>query len=96
MHATQIIEGSVDSTLFENFVYQALKSIREDENLCMKKVILFMDNSVIHKHSYISETARKFKVNLLFNAEYSPWLNPVEQLFSFIKKNVDVEKVLNK
>jgi transposase len=96
VHATQIIEGSVDSTLFENFVYQVLRSIRTDENNCRKKVILFMDNAVIHKHSQVQETTRRFKVNLLFNAEYSPWLNPVEQLFSFIKKNLDVEKIKNK
>jgi len=25
-------------------------------------------------------------VNVLFNAEYSPWLNPIEQLFGYIKK----------
>jgi transposase len=44
-----------------------------------------MDNAVIHKHSKVLETARKFKVNVLFNAEYSPWLNPVEQLFGHLK-----------
>jgi len=28
--ASQIIEGGVDSTIFENFVYQTLRSIRTD------------------------------------------------------------------
>ncbi|CDW90737.1 UNKNOWN [Stylonychia lemnae] len=96
VHATQIIEGSVDSTLFENFVYQTLHSIRVDEQLCRKQVVMFMDNAVIHKHSYILETAKKFKVTLLFNAEYSPWLNPVEQLFAYIKKNLEVQNIQNK
>lgn len=43
-----------------------------------KDVILLMDNAVIHKYSSVMETARKMKVNVMFNAEYSPWLNPIE------------------
>ena len=47
-----------------------------------------MDNAVIHKHSIVIQTARKFKVNILFNGEYSPWLNPVEHLFNYVKRGV--------
>lgn len=47
-----------------------------------------MDNAVIHKHSIVLETARKMKVNVLFNAEYSPWLNPIEQLFGALKSKI--------
>lgn len=43
-----------------------------------KDVVLLMDNAVIHKHSAVLEITRQFKVNVLFNAEYSPWLNPIE------------------
>ena len=74
--------------IFENFLYHTLKSIRTDEALKTKKIVLFMDNAVIHKHSEVLETARKMKVNVFFNAQYSPWLNPVEQLFSHIKKHL--------
>ena len=52
-----------------------------------------MDNAVIHKHSLVLETARNLKVNVLFNAEYSPWLNPVEQLFSHLKKQIKSKDV---
>lgn len=55
-----------------------------------------MDNAIIHKHSEVLETARKFKVNVLFNAEYSPWLNPIEMLFSHIKKNLKTESITTK
>lgn len=44
-----------------------------------------MDNAVVHKHSAVLETCRKMKVTVLFNAEYSPWLNPIEQLFKHVK-----------
>jgi transposase len=59
-------------------------------------VVLFMDNAIIHKYSEVLETARKMKVHVLFNAEYSPWLNPVEQLFSHIKANLKVEAIETK
>ena len=78
MVASQIIEGNVDSVLFENFIYQALRSVRTDEEYMKQDVVLLMDNAVIHKHSQVLETALKMKVNVLFNAEYSPWLNPIE------------------
>jgi len=55
-----------------------------------------MDNAIIHKYSQVLETARKMKVHVLFNAEYSPWLNPVEMLFSYIKKHLKVETILTK
>jgi len=54
--------------LYENFVYETLKYVRSSEELKHKKVILFMDNALIHRHSSVLETARKFNVNVLFNA----------------------------
>lgn len=64
-----------------------LLSIRRDHR-SEKDIVILMDNAVIHKHSAVLETARKFRVNVLFNAEYSPWLNPVEQLFGYVKKEL--------
>jgi transposase len=82
--------------LFENFLYQSLRSIRTDPALANREVVLLMDNAVIHKHSSVLETARRMKVNVLFNAEYSPWLNPIEQLFGLIKKQLRNEEVNTK
>lgn len=49
--STQIIEGAVDSTLFDNFVYRTLHSVRSNNATANENVIVFMDNAVIHKHS---------------------------------------------
>lgn len=76
--SNQIVEGAVDGMLFENFIYHTLLSIRNDKDLCEKRVVLFMDNAQIHKTKHIFDTAQKFKVVILFNAAYSPWLNPIE------------------
>ncbi len=51
-----------------------------------------MDNASIHKHKMIKETAQLFKVNVLFNAEYSPTLNPIEQWFNYLKKRVKTKE----
>ena len=44
-----------------------------------------MDNVAFHKHEQVLKTAIAFKVNVLFNVEYSPMLNPIERVFSQIK-----------
>ena len=33
---------------------------------------------------------------VLFNAEYSPWLNPIEMLFGLIKRRLTSEGVSNR
>jgi transposase len=86
-----MIEGAFNSVLFENFIYQTLRAVRTDKDLSRKKIVLLMDNAVIHKFSEMLETVRKFKVILLFNAEYSPWLNPIEQLFQYIKSHLKTQ-----
>ena len=68
MISTQVVEGGVDSTVFENFVYHTLHSLRSSESDAEKDILVFMDNAVIHKHSNVLETCRKFKANVLFNA----------------------------
>jgi transposase len=72
--------------VFDNFLHRLLTKLRTDKNTKDKHIVVLMDNATIHKHSSIYETARKFKVNILLNAQYSPWLNPVEQLFNYIKR----------
>ena len=50
--------------------------------------MILMDNATIHKHETVYTTARKFKANVLLNAQYSSWLNPIEQLFNHIKREL--------
>ena len=80
-----MLEGGVGAAIYENYIYQTLISIRNDPLTWNANVVLFMDNAIIHKHASVLETARKLKINVLFNAEYSSWLNPIEYLFAKIK-----------
>ena len=49
--ANQLIEGGVDSSVFENFIYETLLSIRNDKELGSKDIILLMDNVRFHHNS---------------------------------------------
>jgi hypothetical protein len=47
--AIQLIEGGVDTSVFENFIYELLLKIRADRNYAKRPVVLFMDNATIHR-----------------------------------------------
>ena len=86
--ANQLVEGGVDSSVFENFMHKLLESIRKQEEFNGKHVVLLMDNATIHKHPMVIDTVLRMKAILLFNPQYSPHLNPVERYFKRLKKEV--------
>ena len=86
--AAQVTEGGTDAVVFENFLHRVLHKLRVDRETKNKQIVVLMDNATIHKHESVYATARKFKVNVLLNAQYSPWLNPIEQLFNYIKRRL--------
>jgi transposase len=90
----QLIEGGVDASLLDNFVFHMVLQMRRQPQYQGKSMVLFMDNAVIHRHEMVLNTCRKLGVSVLFNAEYSPHLNPVEQLFGQLKSTIYGE-VLN-
>ena len=48
---------------------------------------MLMDKATIHRHSKVLETAkRRIHASVLFNAQYSPWINPIELLFNHLKR----------
>jgi transposase len=65
-----------------------LNSLRTDPATKDKDIVLFMDNAKFHHHSEVLKTCQKMKVTVLFNAEYSPWLNPVELFFGYVKREI--------
>jgi transposase len=91
-----LIEGSYDSTLYEEVLFQMLHRLRSEKAYEKKEILLLMDNAKFHHHNKVLETCRKLKVNVLFNAEYSPWLNPIENFFGHVKKQVLRRVVTNK
>ena len=71
--------------MYENFIYETLKAVRTRDELAHRTVVLIMDNAAIHHQEAVLATAARFKAFVIFLAPYSPWLQPVEQFFRWLK-----------
>ena len=74
----QLIEGSVDAVIFENYIHDTLLAIRTDAETRNRHVILIIDNVQLHKADSIKATAKRFNSSVLFLPQYSPFLAGVE------------------
>lgn len=78
----QLFEGSARGSDFYSFI---LKMIKEN-CLLGKKYIFVLDNSQIHRNKLHPKMEKL--VNFIFLPPYSPMLNPVEILFSYLKRKI--------
>jgi len=84
----RVFLGSIDSTVFEDFVEQLLL-------LCGRwpepKSVLIIDNATIYHTERIEQMCRVTGVKLVYLPPYSPDLNLIEEFFAelkaFIKRN---------
>jgi len=49
--------------------------------------VLLMDNVAFHHAKVIKEYAKTIGIHLLYTPPYSPWFNPIEGVFSIIKRS---------
>ena len=68
----QLVEGGVDASVFDNFIYELLHIIRRDRRYDDRVVVLFMDNATIHRQEIVTITVLGMKVFLLYTPQYSP------------------------
>lgn len=94
--AIQLIEGGVDASVFENFIYELLLRVRGDKKYDGRPVILFMDNATIHRQPIVIKTVLGMRVFLLYTPQYSPKMNPVERFFKYVKTEIKGQPSLNK
>ena len=76
--ASQVVEGAVNGVLYENFVREMITNVRLKPENTGRPIVILMDNARIHKYPLVIDTLKKLQVHVIFNSEYSPWLNPVE------------------
>ena len=92
----QLVEGGVDASVFDNFVYELLHIIRRDRRYDDRVVVIFMDNATIHRQEIVTKTVLGMKVFLLYTPQYSPQLNPVEKFFKYVKTKLRDQPSINK
>lgn len=76
-----IIKGSVTSFKFVKFI---TKITFKYPNHC-----LFMDNCIIHKSKLMFNTIKNKNLNVVFNAPYHSKFNPIEYIFSMLRKHLN-------
>lgn len=75
----KLLHGSADSKTFASFVSLIPKLPHQ--------VHLLMDNVSFHKSTCVMDVLRERNMNALFNAPYTPEWNPVEYIFSKVKRS---------
>jgi len=76
-----IIKGSVNSTMFIEFIKNVINKIQEDK-------VLFMDNARIHHSKLFTEYIETVTNKILYNVPYCSEFNPIEMVFSKVKSMV--------
>lgn len=77
-----IVEKGIKSNNFNNFI---LKLRRLDKH---NKNVYFLDNARVHKTKSFNEIKEKLKLNLIYNAPYQSKYNPIEYVFSLLRKQI--------
>ena len=80
MPCSMVVDGAVNSDLFEAFVEQVLVPA-----LTVGDIVV-MDNLSSHKRPRVRELVEAAGSQLLYLPPYSPDLNPIEMIFSKIKQ----------
>jgi transposase len=75
------VPGAVTSAIFLHFAYQQLVPLMQAGGF----QYLVLDNCSIHKNAELKDFLERSGLILLFLPAYSPWLNPIEQVFRSVK-----------
>ena len=80
----RLIEGAFNGELFIDFLRDA-----ENSGLFRNNPILVLDNVRFHHCAEVERFCGESNIELLFLPAYSPDMNPIENVFSVIKGNLD-------
>ncbi len=80
-----LVEGGVDSDVFQDFVDEKLAPKLQPFNGVNAHSIVVMDNASIHHVQHVVQTLEGLGVLVYFLPPYSPDLNPIEETFSKVK-----------
>ena len=83
-----IVEKGIKTNNFNNFM---LKLIRMDKE---KNNVYFLDNARVHKTKSFNKIKEDYKLNIIYNAPYQSKYNPIEYVFSLLRKQI--QKYSNK
>ena len=83
--AYDLVQGSVNGEKFLEFIQGKLVPEMLPYDGENPRSILVMDNCAIHHVQPVLETLQQMGILTLFLPPYSPDMNPIEEMFSYIK-----------
>ena len=60
-----------------------------------RPIALFMDNLWVHKNAQVRELMAKLDIQPIYNVAYSPEFNPIEAVFSKVKREFSCQRLHN-
>ena len=94
IEVVRTFERSVNTAKFIGFL-QYLRGRNPDE-----KIALFMDRLSVHMSLKVQKKMNELGIRYVYNSAYSPNFNPIENVFSIVKKHIKTERlrkfILNK
>jgi hypothetical protein len=77
---THIYDAAVDRDDFAMYLKALSKSYHH------RPFYLMMDNLAVHKTDTVRDVYRELRITPVFNVSYSPQYNPIESVFSIVKR----------
>lgn len=85
---------SIDTNSNIDFTIKEKALSGKDFNKFIKKInkknnkVIFIDNASIHKNFYFKNDIQHYKWNIIYNIPYHSHLNPIEYVFSLLRKKI--------
>lgn len=81
-----LIDGNFNKNNFSFWFNNLMKHI--SEKFIPQECIVVLDNASIHNKKTIFHYAKKYQIYVLFLPPYSPDLNPIENFWGLLKRNL--------
>ena len=88
----EFINGTLNSGGYINVLANNL--LQSIDKLCMEKFIFQQDGAPCHKSKLISEWLMKKNIKTLNWAAQSPDLNPIENIWAYLKKKCKIRNLI--
>ena len=92
----QIVRGNLSSEIVFRFVKRTLDFVFRRKSDFRERIVLVLDNSPLNHSMSLENFAVLKKVNLLFTAPSSSFLNPIEMFFAYVKQPLKESFATNK
>jgi transposase len=74
-----VFEGTLDRFVFADYVRNCLAPVLKEGD------VVVWDNSAVHKSKLVAQTLKECGVRVVCLSTYSPYFNPIELLWAYLK-----------